>query len=312
MSLQSSQTENWFVTTFYKFKKQENLNQIQALLEKNAAEFQVEGLLILGPDGVNSTCASKSQEGLQGFQSSIRDLVEDPGLVFKDSTSPVRPFQRFKVKQRPEIVTIGAPDLFPNLEANHHLSPDDWDRVAREEDVLLIDTRNWYESEIGTFKGALTPPIEQFTEFPEWVDKQEFPKDKKMLIFCTGGIRCEKGIYELQRRGYENVWQLEGGILSYIKEKPNQLWQGECFVFDQRVAVDQNLQPSQTYRLCPHCGQPAKTQIECARCDEPAHICESCLKMEVKKETCSKNCAHQYQLHPGRKGKHQVRLFEHP
>lgn len=312
MSLQSSQTENWFVTTFYKFKKQENLNQIQTLLEQKAAEFEVEGLLILGPDGVNSTCASKSPLGLESFKSFIRDLLEDQNLMFKDSTSPMKPFQKFKVKQRPEIVTIGAPDLFPNLETNHHLSPEEWDRVMREEDVLVIDTRNWYESDIGTFKGALTPPIEQFTEFPEWLDQQEFPKEKKMLIFCTGGIRCEKGIYELQRRGYGNVWQLEGGILNYIKEKPNQLWQGECFVFDQRVAVDQNLQPTQTYKLCPHCGQPAKTQIDCSRCDEPAHVCEACLKLDFKKETCSKNCAHFYQLYPGRKGKHQIRAFERP
>jgi UPF0176 protein len=258
---------------------------------------------------LNSTCSSKNQEGLTNFKEFIRSFLEDPQLFFKDSVSEVRPFYRFKVKQREEIVTIGAPDLFPDQETNHHLAPLQWEAAMQEPGSIVIDTRNWYESQIGTFKGAVCPPIEQFTEFPEWVEKQDLPKDKKMLIFCTGGIRCEKGIYELQRRGYNNVWQLEGGILNYIQQRPHQAWEGECFVFDNRVAVDQELKPSKTYKLCPHCGQPAKEVVQCKRCDTHAHVCDSCLKLDVKKETCSKHCAYQYQLHPGRKGKHQVRVF---
>ncbi|MFN7453095.1 MAG: rhodanese-related sulfurtransferase [Pseudobdellovibrionaceae bacterium] len=307
---------HWFVTTFYKFtvlkdQNKADLEIVKTALENKAQELNIEGLLILGPDGFNTTCTSTLESSLSAWKDWMQEYFQSPGIFFKDSVSDVRPFHRFKVKLRNEIVTIGAPDLVPNLEENHHLSPEQWNQVLKEEkDFVLIDTRNWYESEIGTFKGALTPKIEQFTEFPEWVDQQQIPKDKKMLIFCTGGIRCEKGIYELQRRGYDNVWQLEGGILNYIQKHPNDQWIGECFVFDNRVAVDQNLQPSQTYMLCPHCGQPAKTKVQCQRCDTEACVCEQCLKLSWKKDTCSKNCAYQLELHPGRKGKHQVRVFE--
>jgi UPF0176 protein len=314
MSKESPQM--WFVTTFYKFTVLKNQNKadlegVKSSLESKAQDLNIEGLLILGPDGFNTTCTSTSESALKVWKEWMQDYFQSSGIFFKDSVSSVRPFHRFKVKIRNEIVTIGAPDLVPNLEENHHLSPEEWNKVLKEEkDFVVIDTRNWYESEIGTFKGALAPKIEQFTEFPEWVDQQQIPKDKKMLIFCTGGIRCEKGIYELQRRGYDNVWQLEGGILNYIQKHPNDQWQGECFVFDNRVAVDQNLQPSQTYKLCPHCGQPAKTKIQCQRCDTEACVCEQCLKIDWKKDTCSKNCAYQLELHPGRKGKHQVRVIE--
>jgi UPF0176 protein len=208
-------------------------------------------------------------------------------------------------------VTLGTPELVPSEGVNHHLSPAEWNQVLKtENDFVMIDTRNWYETQIGTFKGALDPKTEQFTEFPEFVEKQKIPQDKKMLIFCTGGIRCEKGILELQRRGYKNVYQLEGGILNYLKEYPNDQFEGECFVFDHRVALDQNLQPSTKYGLCPHCGQPSEIKIDCLRCDSEELICVDCAKLEFKKDTCSKNCAHQWKLHPGRKGAKQMVPFE--
>jgi UPF0176 protein len=174
----------------------------------------------------------------------------------------------------------------------------------------MIDTRNWYEYKIGTFQGALNPDIEKFTDFPEYIEKQGISKDKKMLIFCTGGIRCEKGILELQQQGYEKVYQLEGGILNYLAQYPRDEFKGECFVFDHRVAVDQNLSPSKNYVLCPHCGQPGDTSIVCKRCDHEDKICESCAQLTYKKETCSKNCAHQWELNPGRKGLRQLLPFE--
>ena len=131
-----------------------------------------------------------------------------------------------------------------------------------------------------------------------------------MLIFCTGGIRCEKGILDLQKQGYENVYQLEGGILNYLAQYPNDEFSGECFVFDHRVAVDQNLKASKRYTLCPHCGQPAATEIKCKRCDHPEKICVSCSHEAFKGETCSKNCANQWKLHPGHKGNRQFLPFE--
>lgn len=297
----------YYVTTFYQFIKLNDLEKIKSDLIDAAQKYSVKGLLILGGEGFNTTCCAQSNEDLILYKNWFKEYFKLPNLFFKDSISEKSPFKRYTVKIREEIVTIGAPDLFPNLEKNHHLSPKEWNRVLKEEkDVVLIDTRNWYETKIGTFKNAIDPKIDVFTQFPEFVDQQNIPKDKKMLIFCTGGIRCEKGIYELQRRGYENVYQLEGGIINYIKEYPNDQFEGECFVFDQRVALDQNLEPSKKYGLCPHCGQPSEIKICCKRCDHEQLICVDCHKLDFKKDTCSKHCAYQFEKYPDRKGPRQV------
>lgn len=301
------QMNSYAVSTFYFFKPLENLELIQAQVEDKAKALSVSGLCILGVEGLNATVAAPGQSALLEFQSFIKEYFGVPDLFFKDSESHKNPFRRFKIKVREEIVTLGTPELVPDQQNNHHLSPEEWNRVLKEEkDFLLIDTRNWYETKMGTFKGAINPRIDKFTEFPEFVEKQKIEKDKKMLIFCTGGIRCEKGILELQRQGFKNVYQLEGGIINYLKQCPDDQFEGECFVFDHRVALDQQLRPSEQYGLCPHCGQPAKTQIACRRCDTETLICEDCLELDWKKDTCSKNCAHQYQLHPDRKGARQV------
>lgn len=297
----------YYVTTFYHFTPTENLNEISDELHKLADQFSLQGLIILGKEGINSTMAAPSKEGLEALKTYVRERFNCPDLMFKDSESEVRPFRRFVVKVREEIVTLGTPELSPfNLKKNHHLTPQEWNKVLREEDVVVIDTRNWYETQIGTFKGSLVPDIDQFTEFPEYLEKQKIPKDKKILIFCTGGIRCEKGILDLQREGYNNVYQLEGGIINYLKECPDQEFEGECFVFDHRVALDQKLQPTRKFGLCPHCGQPGSQTIECKRCDTESFICHDCLQVDWIKETCSKNCAHHYKLHPERKGPKQL------
>lgn len=299
------------ITTFYKFMKLDNLEQVQKELEEKAFSLGISGLIIIGSEGLNSTIAAPTEEALNDFKSWLKTRFQAHDLLFKNSFAPSPPFRRFKVKIREEIVTLGTPELMPESSNNHHLTPTQWNQVLKEEsDVLLIDTRNWYETKVGTFKGAINPGIDKFTDFPEWLESQNYPKDKKMLIFCTGGIRCEKGILELQRQGYDNVFQLEGGILKYIEEKPNDQFEGECFVFDHRVAVNQELQPSTQYKLCPHCGQPAAHSIECKRCDTHALICEDCEKIDWKKETCSKNCAYHLELHPDRKGAHQALTFE--
>jgi len=303
--------KNYFVAAFYKFLILENPELVQKDLEAKADELNVKGLVILGKEGFNSTCAAADSETLEAWKQFIREYFRTPDLFFKDSVSEKAPFRRFKVKIREEIVTTGIPEMMPPEGKNHHLSPEEWNKVLKEEnDFVMIDTRNWYEYKIGTFKGALNPDIEKFTEFPQYIESQGISKDKKMLIFCTGGIRCEKGILELQKQGYDNVYQLEGGILNYIKEKPNDKFEGECFVFDHRVALDQDLKPSTKYGLCPHCGQPSEIKITCARCDTQELICEICSHIEFRKDTCSKNCAYQYELHPGKKGVKQLVPFE--
>lgn len=296
-------SKNFYITTFYRFLKLTDLEKIQSDLENLSVETDTRGLIILGHEGFNATVSASSAEQLEKFKKSLQDYFQISDLMFKDSTSGVIPFRRFKVKIRAEIVTLGTPELTPPEGINHHLSPTEWNQVMKSEaDFVMIDTRNWYETKIGTFKGAVNPQTDQFTEFPQFMESQNISKDKKVLIFCTGGIRCEKGILELQRQGYKNVFQLHGGILNYIKEYPNDQFEGECFVFDHRVAVDQDLAPTINFKLCPHCGQPAATLLQCRRCDTDACICEDCAEIEWKKETCSKNCAYQFELNPDRKG----------
>lgn len=300
-----------FITTFYHFFNVENLEGLQKELKDTADRLGVKGLIILGPEGINSTVSSQSEESLELFKQYILQLVQKTELNFKNSKSEKAPFRRLMIKLREEIVTLGTPELIPNKGKNHHLSPTEWNEVMKNErDYVIIDTRNWYETKIGTFKGAINPKTDKFTEFPEFMESQNISKEKKVLIFCTGGIRCEKGILELQRQGYDNVFQLDGGILKYLEEYPNDQFEGECFVFDHRVAVDQNMKPSQVYKLCPHCGQPGTTEIDCKRCDTHAVICEECVSKAWLKETCSKNCAYHLELHPERKGPRQALPFE--
>lgn len=309
---QSAEKTIYFISTFYKFQKDENPEKTKEYLEELAKQTSTQGLIIIGNEGFNASVSNKNKNHLDEFKKAVVNYFKSPELFFKDSESDIRPFRRFRVKLRPEIVTLGDTSLVPyGLDGkNHHLSPSEWNQVMKNEDHVIIDTRNWYETKIGTFKGALNPMTDQFSEFPKYLESKNIPKDKKVLIFCTGGIRCEKGILEVQKQGYKNVYQLYGGILNYLKEYPNDQFEGECFVFDHRVAVDQNMQPSCQYHLCPHCGQPGQTAIDCKRCDTHAHICEDCALIEFKKDTCSKNCAYQYELHPTRKAARQVQPYE--
>jgi UPF0176 protein len=294
---QTSPVVEYHVTTFYKFKYLDNPSAIQIKLENAAAEWNVLGLIIIGVEGFNATISCHTKTGFEAFKEFIRGNFAEPELFFKDSVSDRPPFKRFKVKVRSEIVTLATPELVPNSENNNHLSPAEWNHVLKEEDdFLLLDTRNWYETEIGTFAGAVNPEIDKFSEFPAFVEKHQVPKDKKILIFCTGGIRCEKGILELQEQGFSNVHQLNGGILNYLKEFPNDEFKGECFVFDQRVALKQDLRPSDRYTFCPHCGQPAEVPISCQCCGQGMQVCTDCVQLPWKKDACSKDCAYRYQM----------------
>lgn len=282
------------VTSFYKFftMTDAQVSELEAEMESLAKKMDAKGLLILGREGVNSTM-SVPNEKLEDLQKAIEKLTNQE-LTFKNSGSPKHPFKAFRTKVRDEIVTIARTDLVP-MGKKRHLTPEEWSKALKE-DVVVIDTRNDYEYEIGHFKGAINPDTNEFTEFPEYIKRADIPKDKKVLIYCTGGIRCEKAILSMEEMGYENVYQLQDGILNYLKEKPNEDFEGECFVFDYRVAVNQNLEPSDIYRLCPHCGQPGKTPIECVHCGDTSINCDKCLEADAKNKTCSKNCAHHFSM----------------
>lgn len=284
------------VTTFYKFVKltPEVVAELKSRLCTGADEYSVSGLVILGQEGVNATI-SAAPDNLNRFKELLLSIPEFKDMLFKDSSSDRHPFKRFKVKVRPEIVTLDNTELVPSGK-NNHLSPSAFKQMLEQDpDITLIDTRNWYEVELGKFEGAVDPRLEMFNEFPDFVSKLRIPKDKKVLMYCTGGIRCEKAILEMQRQGFKNVYQLEGGILKYLEEYPNDKFLGECFVFDHRVAVKQDLAPSEKWELCPLCGNPGGFKLaECRTCSKPAVICQKCADSDLL--VCSKNCRHHYLL----------------
>lgn len=310
------------VGTFYGFfpVPESTLPEYKDALQSWSEELGLRGLVILATEGLNCTLSGE-KASLREFHQRVEATAEkalgrkEP-MALKLSPTERHTFRRFMVKIRPEVVTTSSPELSPlnfQPERNTHLSPEEWHELleTQSEDVIVVDTRNWYETQIGTFKGAVDPKISEFTEFKNFFLSQKFPKDKKILIYCTGGIRCEKGVLELEKEGYDNVYQLEGGILSYLEKYPEGAFEGECFVFDRRVAVQPTLKASETYKLCPHCGQPAKEPVTCVRCDYETKICESCQQLgTVQSETCSKNCAQQWSARPGRKGQRQVPSYQ--
>lgn len=230
------------IAAFYHFQAVP-ADQLQALaerLETLGHDAGLVGLVIFATEGMNGTVAGETKEAVIAWLDQTSEILGFPKFNPKWSEAPEWPFRRFGVRLRDEIVTLGKPDVQPlPPKSNTHLSPTEWDNVLENEDCVVLDTRNWYETRIGTFKNAIDPKLEEFNEFGEFVSKAELPKDKKILIFCTGGIRCEKAIVEMNNQGFDQVYQLDGGILNYLNEKPHRNFDGECFVFDHRVAVDQ-------------------------------------------------------------------------
>lgn len=288
---------SYFVIAFYKFTPldAQQLPLLKAQLEERAAELGVEGLFLLSLEGCNATIAGNEQ-AISSFRSFVEQELKFGVLECKQSRSERRPFRRFKVDLRRELITTN--EKLPQPQVNErYLSPSEWHKMISSdaENCVILDTRNRYETKLGMFKGAVDPEIDRFSDFASYVERQrnsgELSVDKKILMYCTGGIRCEKAALEMQARGFREVYQLTGGILKYLEEYPNQLFDGECFVFDHRVAVDQTLAPSSRWHLCPHCGDPADQPLACARCGETTVVCERCHADELRR-SCSKNCSH--------------------
>ncbi len=286
------------ISAFYKFipLSKESLKDLKSLIETRAQSLGVHGLFLLGTEGANAT-VSGSEAGVSEFKSFLTNETPLGQMEFKDSYCDFIPFRAFKLKIKSEIVTLGDTSVVPQASHWNHITPEEWENILKnDKDAVVIDTRNWYETQIGKFKKALDLNINEFNEFPDKIKNLDLPKDKKVLIYCTGGIRCEKAILEMQKQGFNNVYQLEGGILKYFEDVKSDEWEGECFVFDRRVAVDTDLQPSKAYTFCPHCGQPAVDEIKCVRCEKPSRVCEKCFNSGHEElKTCSKNCAHHHE-----------------
>ena len=245
------------ITALYKFVELEDINSIKANLDSLCEKQGLKGTLLLAQEGINGTVAGSAQatEALLGFFKNDERLSD---ISYKQSYADKVPFFRMKVRLKKEIVTIGLSDVDPRRQVGQYVKPKDWNNLISNPEVLLIDTRNDYEYEVGTFEGAINPNTNNFREFPGYIQKNFDPdKHKKIAMFCTGGIRCEKASSYLLEQGYEDVFHLEGGILKYLEdvEKQNSLWDGECFVFDQRVTVDHDLKPG-GFDQCHGCRRP--------------------------------------------------------
>lgn len=218
---------------------------------------QVKGSLLIAAEGINGTVAGP-RAGVDALLAFLQNDARMAGLEYKESFTDHYPFLRTKVKLKKEIVTLGVEGIDPLLSVGTYLSPEDWNRVISDPDTVLIDTRNDYEYDVGTFKGAVNPDIRSFRELPEYVRTHLDPeRNRKVAMFCTGGIRCEKSTAYLKQLGFDEVYHLKGGILKYLEEMPQEksLWQGECFVFDERVTVTHDLQPG-SYDHCHACRRP--------------------------------------------------------
>lgn len=287
----------WALTSFYRFTPLRDPEATKREILKRWNPLGLRALIILAPEGLNGTVAAPSKELRSQFQEWLKETFS-PDMEFKDSHSSGNcPFRKLTIKIRPEIVTLKRPDLLPQG-PHRHLKSHEWDQAIAS-GAILLDTRNLYESRIGSFKNAILPEIETFDEFPDAVRKMDLPKDQQILIFCTGGIRCEKAILALEEQGFSNVAQLEGGILKYLEEGSAPHWEGECFVFDHRVAVGKGLTPTETYRLCPLCGDPGDQPIECVNCGSEKLLCPTCAT--APEPVCSKNCRHHRDLKKARR-----------
>jgi UPF0176 protein len=245
------------ICALYKFTRLDDFEKIQKPLKKFMELLNVRGTLLLAREGINGTIAGEKTniEEVLAYLQSDKRLAD---ISYKYSYSVKPPFNRLKVKLKKEIVTLGISDIDPTHSSGTYVKPSDWNEFINDPEVVLIDTRNNYEYEIGSFKGAINPNTETFREFPSYTKNNlEKYRNKKIAMFCTGGIRCEKSTAYLKSEGFENVYHLQGGILKYLEEveEAESLWEGECFVFDDRVAVKHKLELGK-YDQCHACRFP--------------------------------------------------------
>jgi UPF0176 protein len=260
------------IASFYKFVSIDNCPELRLQLETYCETHGIKGTILIADEGINGSLCGDGA----AMAAAIDYLRQDDrftDLVVKNATCDGKPpFAKLKIKIKAEIVTLREPLANPIGQVGTYVAPQDWNALIADPNVLVIDTRNNYEVEIGTFKGAINPHTDAFTEFPAYVSAQLDPQQQpRVAMFCTGGIRCEKATSLLLAAGFKDVYHLEGGILNYLEQIPpaESQWQGDCFVFDERVAVTHDLQPG-SYRMCFDCGLPIPIldaeQIPCPHC----------------------------------------------
>lgn len=266
------------VAALYRFVRLDDFADLREPLLDLLQARQVRGTLLLAAEGINGTISGQRAD----IDAVVGWLRRDPRLAeleYKESLAQQHPFLRAKVKLKKEIVTMGIEGVDPTRVVGTYLSGEQWNEVIRDPETLLIDTRNDYEYEVGTFVGAINPQTKSFREFPDYVREHLDPqRHKRVAMFCTGGIRCEKSTAWLKEQGFDEVYHLQGGILRYLQEMPKSrsLWQGECFVFDERVTVDHDMQPG-SYDQCHACRRPISAEDKESMHYQPGVSCPKCV-----------------------------------
>jgi UPF0176 protein len=273
----SQPSQPFRVAALYRFCRLDRFEALKAPLAAFCRAHGIKGTLLLAPEGINGTVAGRAA-AIAELVDHLGSIPEFEGLEIKYATARGMPFHRMKVRLKREIVTMGVEGIDPGAGAGAHVAPSDWNALIADPGTIVIDTRNDYEVRLGTFRGAVDPATRSFREFPEWAagHKADFV-GRKVAMFCTGGIRCEKATAYVKSLGIEEVFHLKGGILKYLEDVPagESLWQGECFVFDERVSVTHGLAGGEA-QLCRACRQPLTRQdmrsphyvagVSCAHC----------------------------------------------
>jgi UPF0176 protein len=265
------------VAALYHFVSLDNYQELRQPLLKAMLKNNIKGTLLLAQEGINGTVAG-SQSSIDRLLDWIRADERLQDVRCKFSYDDEMPFYRSRVKLKKEIVTMGVEDIDPNRSVGTYVKPANWNALISDPEVTLVDTRNAYESAIGSFKNATTPNTESFREFPQYVaDKLDPGKHRKVAMFCTGGIRCEKSTAYLKQQGFDEVYHLQGGILKYLEEVPESesLWQGECFVFDNRVSVNHVLEKG-SYDQCHACRLPITQSDKLSEKYQQGVSCPAC------------------------------------
>ncbi len=261
---------------FYKFKKLSGLKKLKKTFQEKLIENHIRGTIIFSNEGINGTISGKKCN-IQKIKETLKNTCKIKSFDSEnDSVNKFQPFHRGKVKIKKEVVPIGI-KILTSQKINNSLEPNEWNSLLKEKDIKIIDTRKPFEHHVGTFKGAKNPNVNNFRDFPKYLNK--FNKKSKIAMFCTGGIRCEKASVYLRKKGFKNVFQLKGGILNYLKkiDKKQSLWKGECYVFDNRVSLKHKLKIG-THSMCSGCRKPVSMKekkskkyvegISCPKCHD--------------------------------------------
>ncbi len=301
--------EKIYIYAFYRFKKLKNIKVIKQNLDKFTKEKIIMGTILLANEGINGTI-SGTKKNLDETIIQIKKVLKINKISIKISNNEFVPFYRLKIRLKKEIVTIGDKSINPEKISGRYIPPSRWDSIIYDNKYLIIDTRNEYEVNIGTFENSINPKTKSFKDFPKYIKKSMINKEQPIAMFCTGGIRCEKASSYLISNGFKDVCQLDGGILNYLeykKNKKNKTWNGECFVFDNRVSVDKNLNKG-SHDQCYGCRHPITENDKKLDSYIKGASCKYCIRKKTK-EKISASIVRQKQidLAEKRKSKHSFK-----